>query len=168
MRDPYDVLGVAKNASAKDIKSAFRKLAKKYHPDQNPDDPKAKDSFAEINQAYEVVGDETRRGQFDRGEIDAAGKPRFADFSGAGGGDPFAGFRRAAGAGGPGGAHFEFRSTGPGGGFGGDASDIFSEIFGGAFRGAGGAAGAGARGGRQAPSGADINVSLDVSIEQVA
>ena len=67
MRDPYDVLGVAKNASAKDIKSAFRKLAKKYHPDQNPDDPKAKERFAEANQAYEVVGDETKRGQFDRG-----------------------------------------------------------------------------------------------------
>ena len=78
MRDPYDVLGVAKNASAKDIKSAFRRLAKTYHPDQNPDDPKAKDRFAEVNQAYEVVGDETKRGQFDRGEIDAGGKPRFA------------------------------------------------------------------------------------------
>ncbi len=79
MRDPYDVLGVAKNASAKDIKSAFRKLAKKYHPDQNPDDPKAKERFAEANQAYEVVGDETKRAQFDRGEIDADGNLRITD-----------------------------------------------------------------------------------------
>ncbi|MBI1621969.1 DnaJ C-terminal domain-containing protein [Aquamicrobium zhengzhouense] len=159
MRDPYDVLGVAKNASAKDIKSAFRRLAKKYHPDQNPDNPKAKDSFAEVNQAYEVLGDETKRGQFDRGEIDAAGKPRFADFGP--GGDPFGGFRRS-GAGGPG-SHFEFRTSGPGGGF--DASDIFSDLFGGGFsRGASG--GAQRRAG--ASSGGDINVTLDVTIEEIA
>src|SRR5690606_762166 len=156
MRDPYDVLGVAKNASAKDIKSAFRRLAKKYHPDQNPDNPKAKDSFAEVNQAYEVVGDDTKRRQFDRGEIDASGKPRFADFGGAGGGDPFGGFRRSGGAGGPGGAQFEFRSGGPGGAggpFGGDAGDIFSEIFGGSFGRGGG--GAGAQGRAQPRGGAD-------------
>jgi len=61
MRDPYEVLGVAKNASAKDIKSAYRKLAKKHHPDQNPNDPKAKDRFAAANQAYEIVGDEKTR-----------------------------------------------------------------------------------------------------------
>ncbi|MGO4839693.1 DnaJ domain-containing protein, partial [Rhizobiaceae sp. 2RAB30] len=61
MRDPYDVLGVAKNATAKDIKAAFRKLAKKYHPDQNPDDPKAKEQFTAANQAYEILGDEKSR-----------------------------------------------------------------------------------------------------------
>ena len=54
MRDPYDVLGVAKNASAKEIKSAYRKLAKSHHPDQNPD-PKSKDRFAAANQAYEIL-----------------------------------------------------------------------------------------------------------------
>jgi DnaJ-class molecular chaperone len=163
MRDPYDVLGVAKNASAKDIKSAFRKLAKKYHPDQNPDDPKAKERFAEANQAYEVVGDETKRAQFDRGEIDASGKPRFAGFESAGGGDPFEAFRRAGGRG-PGGARFEFRS----GGLDGDAGDIFSEIFGQSFRrGAGGPGGPGA-GARQAPTGADLNVTLDVTVEEMA
>ena len=78
MRNPYDVLGVAKNASSKEIKSAYRKLAKQYHPDQKPDDPKAKERFAEIGQAYEILGDEKQRGAFDRGEIDAEGKPRFA------------------------------------------------------------------------------------------
>ncbi len=167
MRDPYDVLGVAKNASAKDIKSAFRKLAKKYHPDQNRDDPKAQDRFSEINQAYEIVGDDDKRGQFDRGEIDASGKQRFAGFEGgAGGGDPFAAFRRGAGNAGPGGAHFEFRSSGPGGGF--DPGDIFSELFGqSARRGPGGGMGGG-RGSSAAPAGADINVILDVSIEEAA
>ena len=58
MRDPYQVLGVAKNASAKDIKAAYRKLAKKYHPDQNANDPKAQERFAEASQAYEIVGDD--------------------------------------------------------------------------------------------------------------
>ncbi len=174
MRDPYDVLGVAKNASAKDIKSAFRKLAKKYHPDQNPDDPKAKDRFAEVNQAYEIVGDDEKRGQFDRGEIDASGKQRFTGFEGgAGGGDPFAAFRRAQGApggrAGPGGAHFEFRTSGMDG-EGLDAGDIFSELFGQSFRrGPGGGPGAGMGGGRSAPpAGADLNVALDVTVEDVA
>jgi DnaJ-class molecular chaperone len=164
MRDPYEVLGVAKDAPAKEIKSAFRRLAKKYHPDQNADDPKAKDRFAEVNQAYEIVGDEKKRAQFDRGEIDAAGKPRFAGFEG--GGDPFAGFRRSGQGAGPGGARFEFRSAGPGGGnpFGGDAGDIFSEIFGQAFS-------QGQPGGqrsREVPAGADLNAVLEVSIEEVA
>lgn len=163
MRDPYDVLGVAKNASAKDIKSAFRKLAKKYHPDQNPDDPGAKDRFAEVNQAYEIVGDDAKRGQYDRGEIDAGGKPRFANFGG-GEGDPFAGFRQAGGRGGPGGAHFEFRSAGPGGDQFGDAGDIFSELFGQSFRRQAGGGQPGAR----ATGGADVNVALSVSLEDVA
>ena len=66
MRNPYDVLGVAKTATSKEIKSAFRKLAKTHHPDQNPDDPKAKDRFAAVNQAYEILGDEKRRVEFDR------------------------------------------------------------------------------------------------------
>lgn len=166
MRDPYEVLGVARNASAKDVKSAFRKLAKKYHPDQNPDDPKAKDRFAEVNQAYEIAGDEAKRAQFDRGEIDATGKPRFAGFEGAGG-DPFGGFRRGGGQAGPGGARYEFHSGGPGGAGGFDASDIFSDLFGSAFRQQGGASAAGARQSR-APKGADLQVGLDVSVEDIA
>ena len=63
MRDPYSVLGVAKTAKPEEIKSAFRKLAKKFHPDQNQDDPTAQGKFAEINQAYEIVGDKDKRGR---------------------------------------------------------------------------------------------------------
>jgi DnaJ-class molecular chaperone len=166
MRDPYEILGVAKSASAKDIKSAFRKLAKKFHPDQNPDDPQAKERFNAANQAYEILGDEKKRAAFDRGEIDAEGKPRFQGFEGAAHGDPFGAFRRGA-AGGPGGARgsrFEFRAGGPdGAGFG--TEDIFSELFGSAFRGAGaaGAAGAGAR-----ARAADTASTLDISLEEAA
>ena len=123
MRDPYSVLGVTKSASEKDIKSAFRKLAKKYHPDQNKDDPKAQAKFAEVNQAYEIVGDAKKRVQFDRGEIDAKGNEQFAGFQG---GNPFgnASFRQGA----PGGNPFGS------GGFGG-AEDILGEMFGSAFGG---------------------------------
>lgn len=162
MRDPYEVLGVAKNASAKDIKSAYRKLAKKYHPDQNPNDPKAKDRFAAANQAYEIVGDEKTRAAYDRGEIDADGKPKFQGFEGAAGGDPFAGFRRQQG---PGGAHFEFRTGRPGGDPFDGNSDIFSQIFGDAFSGARGAG----RGDRRQPvQAADLNVTMDISVEEAA
>jgi DnaJ-class molecular chaperone len=156
MRDPYEVLGVAKNASAKEIKSAYRKLAKKHHPDQNPDDPKAKDRFAAANQAYEVVGDEKNRAAFDRGEIDADGKPRFQGFEGAQGGDPFAGFRRQQ----QGAAH-GFRQGSP---FDGN-SDIFSQIFGDTL---GQQRGGGAGGARQAPAGEDVSVTLDITVEEAA
>ncbi|BCM18161.1 DnaJ C-terminal domain-containing protein [Mesorhizobium sp. J8] len=162
MRDPYEVLGVAKNASAKDIKSAYRKLAKKYHPDQNPNDPKAKDRFAAANQAYEIVGDEKTRAAYDRGEIDADGKPKFQGFEGAAGGDPFAGFRRQQG---PGGAHFEFRTGRPGGDPFDGNSDIFSQIFGEAFS---GARGAGRADRRQPVQAADLNVTMDISVEEAA
>ena len=93
MRDPYDVLGLAKSASAAEIKSAFRKLAKKYHPDQSKE-PKAKERFAEVGSAYEILGDEKKRKAFDRGEIDAEGKPRAPQFEGFG-------FGRQPGGGGP-------------------------------------------------------------------
>ena len=83
MRDPYDVLGLAKSASAAEIKSAFRKLAKKYHPDQSKE-PRAKERFAEVGSAYEILGDEKKRKAFDRGEIDAEGKPRAPQFEGFG------------------------------------------------------------------------------------
>src|SRR5215469_8566629 len=84
MRDPYEVLGVPRGASAAAIKSAFRKLAKKHHPDSNKNDPKAAERFSELNTANEILGDEDKRKQFDRGEIDAEGKPRFTGFPGGG------------------------------------------------------------------------------------
>src|SRR3981189_3714236 len=129
MRDPYEVLGVPRGASAAAIKSAYRKLAKKHHPDNNKNDPKAAARFSEINSANEIIGDEDKRKQFDRGEIDADGKPRFQGFPG---GDP-----RARGAS-PGGG-FESRTfrTGPGGFGGAGFEDILNSMFsGGAARGA--------------------------------
>ncbi len=155
MRNPYDVLGVSKGAGADEVKKAFRKLAKKYHPDQNKNDPKAQEKFAEINAAYEIVGDPDKRGQFDRGEIGADGKPR--GFEGFGAGGP-GGFRRQAG---PGGAeHFEFNFGGGGpGGF--SAGDIFSELFGGGRGRGGGRAG-------PAPRGEDFLATALVPLAEVA
>jgi DnaJ-class molecular chaperone len=162
MRDPYEVLGVPRGANAAAIKSAYRKLAKKHHPDNNKNDPKAAARFAEINSANEIVGDEEKRKQFDRGEIDAEGKPRFQGFSGGGfpGGDP-------RGHAGPGGFEtYTFRS-GPGGAEGGAGGfeDILNSMFG---------AGARARSGdRQFEFNTggvgidlDLSVAMTVSLEE--
>lgn len=132
MKDPYVVLGVAKTASASDIKSAFRKLAKKYHPDANKDDPKAQERFSEASRAYEILGDETKRKQYDRGEIDAEGRETFHGFHGANAHTAYDGFDARGGSGG-----FQFR------GGAGAAEDILSELFGSAFGGARRGAGAG-------------------------
>ena len=115
MRDPYQILGVAKDAAIADIKKAYRKLAKANHPDQTKD-PRAKERFNEATHAYDLLGDEQKRAAFDRGEIDAEGKPRFQGFPGGGKGRP--------GAAGPEGFEFNF-----GGGAGIDPGDIFSELF---------------------------------------
>src|ERR1700730_2872474 len=164
MRDPYSVLGVQKSADMAEIKKVFRKLAKKFHPDQSKD-PKAKEKFAEVSAAYEILGDEKKRAAFDRGEIDAEGKPRFHGFEGFGA--EGAGFgRRSRAGGGPGFQHFEFN-------FGGDhpgaeglnASDIFADLFG-----AGTASGRRARTRGQAapPRGEDVNVNVTISLAEAA
>ncbi|MEP0943609.1 MAG: DnaJ C-terminal domain-containing protein [Rhizobiaceae bacterium] len=164
MRDPYQVLGVPKTASEKEIKSAFRKLAKKYHPDQNKDNPQAKARFTEASNAYEIVGDKTKRAQFDSGEIDAEGKERFQGFPG--GGNPFGG---GGGGGGRGGNPF--------GGGGGGAEDILSQMFGGGMGGGGagdpfsgmrGAGGPQGRGGGRPPKGEDRKINLTVHLKDLA
>jgi DnaJ-class molecular chaperone len=125
MRDPYEVLGVAKNASEAEVKKAFRTLAKKHHPDTTKGDDKSKQRFQEINAAYEIVGDKEKRAKFDRGEIDANGSPRGFDPRGGGfGGHPGQ-------EGGPGARDFHFTWSGQEGGETAAESDIFSELFGG-------------------------------------
>ena len=84
MRDPYSVLGVPRSVSEKELKSAYRKLAKANHPDQNRTDPKAQQKFAEISAAYDFLSDKDKKAAYDRGEIDADGNPKFAGFGGAG------------------------------------------------------------------------------------
>ena len=76
MSDPYEILGVAPTASADDIQKAYRKLAKKLHPDLNPGRPEAEEKFKEVASAYDLVGNEEKRKRFDNGEIDAAGIER--------------------------------------------------------------------------------------------
>src|SRR5258706_4540423 len=120
MRDPYEVWGVPRGASAAAIKSAYRKLAKKHHPDNNKNDPKAAARFSEINSANEIIGDEDKRKQFDRGEIDAEGKPRFQGFPG---GDP-------RGRGGFETHTFRTGGAGPGGVWGGGFEGILHNHFG--------------------------------------
>src|SRR6186713_375097 len=137
MRDPYEILGVQKNATPAAVKSAFRRLAKKLHPDANKTDKTAATKFAELNAAYEIVGDEAKRKAFDRGEIDAEGKPRFQGFEGFG--QQGGGFNPG------GGAHFESFSFGPdgfrrsggggGGGFSGGIDELLRGMFGGGARG---------------------------------
>ena len=83
--DPYAVLGVSRTASAEEIKSAYRRKAKALHPDLHPNDPAKAEAFKRASAAFDVLGDETKRGRFDRGEIDADGNERMRNpFGGAG------------------------------------------------------------------------------------
>ena len=86
MADHYQVLGVDRNATPDEIKKAFRKLAKELHPDRNKDNPKAAERFAQVTGAYDLLSDKDKRAQFDRGEIDEQGNPRFNGFPGGGAG----------------------------------------------------------------------------------
>ncbi len=125
MADPYGTLGVTRTASEKEIKSAYRKLAKELHPDRNKDNPKAAEKFSDVTKAYDLLSDKNKRAQFDRGEIDADGNPLnpFAGMGGMGGRGSYAG------AGGPRGySQQDF------GGFGADdmdLGDLFEGLFGG-------------------------------------
>lgn len=111
MKDPYQVLGVAKTATDDEIKKVYRRLARELHPDLNPGNARAEERFKEISAAYDFLSDSARRGRFDRGEIDASGNPTYRSS------------RRPGGAGGGGG----FRAgASP---FGDNFDDIFSEMM---------------------------------------
>jgi len=114
VKDYYKALGVGKNADQKDVKNAYRKLARKYHPDANPNDKAAEERFKEISEAYDVLGDEKKRSEYDRQrEFFAAGGPGAGGWAGAGG------------AGGPGGAGWQDIFTGGGAGYG----SVFEDLF---------------------------------------
>lgn len=171
MKDPYALLGVGREASAEDIKRAYRKLARTLHPDVNTRDPRAEDRFKDVNAAYDLLSDADRRARFDRGEIDANGQERGFGFGRGGAGRPRGGFGFAdgwagagAGAGsdaGDGGAHFRFDDLFKG-------AESFEDIFAraqAAKRAAGGAGGAG----RARPArGADAQYRLRVAFEDAA
>ncbi len=142
--DPYKELGVSRSASAGEIKSAFRKLAKQLHPDQNRDNPAAAERFKRVTAAFDILGDEEKRRRFDRGEIDADGREQSRGFGGSGGGAS-GGF-----GGGPGAGRAGFENL--------DLDELFG-MFGG---------GAGARGpGRSfgAARGPDLRATLEISLE---
>jgi len=91
MKDPYEVLGVSKTATDKDIKTAFKQLARKHHPDLHPDDKQAEAIFKDVSGAYDILKDKEKRRRFDAGEIDATGAERpqqqyYRDYAGAGAG----------------------------------------------------------------------------------
>jgi DnaJ-class molecular chaperone len=151
MADPYSILGVSKGADEKAIKTAYRKLAKELHPDKNKDNPKASERFSDVTRAYDLLSDAQKRAQYDRGEIDENGQPRFAGNPFGGGG----GFQ-----GGPGGANFDFGGSG-----GIDLGDIFDGLFGG---GGGARPGAGPRPQQAPPKGANIAYEHLVSFTDAA
>ena len=143
-RDYYEVLGVSRNASADEVKRAYRKLAIQFHPDKNPGDKKAEEKFKELSEAYEVLSDPQKKQMYEQfGHAGVSGGP------GAGpGGFDFSGFGAGAGAGGA------------------SINDIFGDIFGDLF---GGAAG-GRRGARRraARGGDDLKTQIDITFEEAA
>jgi DnaJ-class molecular chaperone len=165
-KDYYDVLGVSKSASADEIKAAFRKMARKYHPDVTKNDPKLTERFKEAQEAYEVLSDDGKRKNYDEfGHAGVGATP-------GAGGDPFEAYRRAQQAGGGGGVRWQ---AGPGVSVedfdlgGGDFGSIFEQFFGGG----GAATGGRTRGGRtrsrvQPQRGSDIEYPVTLTFEQAA
>ncbi|MGH6618543.1 MAG: DnaJ C-terminal domain-containing protein [Alphaproteobacteria bacterium] len=149
MRDPYSVLGVAKGASEGEIKSAYRKLAKKLHPDVNPGNKEVEQKFKEVSAAYNLLSDKEKRGKYDRGEINADGSPRYDSA-----------FHRAYSQPGGGRGGYDFTQGG------GDFEDIFSDLFGRARRG-GGAAG-GRRTYTPQAKGNDVQYTVQVTFAEAA
>jgi DnaJ-class molecular chaperone len=113
--DPYSVLGVAKTATAEEISKAYRKLAKKLHPDLNPGDKSAEEKFKKVTAAYDIIGDEKKRARYDAGEIDASGqeRPQTRYYREYAGGEDAARYRSTAG----------FEDIG-------EFSDLFGDLFG--------------------------------------
>ncbi len=147
-QDPYKELGVARGASADEIRRAFRKLAKQFHPDQNPNDKASEERFKRVSAAFDILGDVDKRKKFDAGEIDADGREQTRGFAG----DPFArgGARPGGFDSGPfGGAQFE----------GVDLNDILGGVFGGRAGGRGGGFGGPTKG-------ADVRARLDIDLEE--
>ncbi|MGH6866880.1 MAG: DnaJ C-terminal domain-containing protein [Methyloceanibacter sp.] len=139
--DLYSLLGVSRTASANDIAKAYRKLAKKLHPDLNPGDKAAEEKFKQISHAYSILNDEEKRGQYDRGEIDASGQERpqqhyYREYAG---GQDGARYHSASG----------FEDIGA-------FSDLFGDLFG------EGGAKRGGRGGRFSMRGQDTQYRLDI------
>ena len=141
-RDYYEVLGVDKSAAPDAIKKAYRKLAMQYHPDRNPGDKQAEEKFKEINEAYEVLGDEEKRAKYDQ-----FGHAAFDQTAGGYGGSGFSGFSGFSG---------------------GDYADIFSDIFD-MFGGMGGGGGFASSSGRRGPQkGSSLRVNLSITFEEAA
>ncbi|HET7085082.1 MAG TPA: J domain-containing protein [Rhizomicrobium sp.] len=158
MKDPYEVLGVAKTASEAEIKKSFRNLAKKHHPDKHAGDAGAQKRFQEISAAYDILGDKDKRAQFDAGAIGPDGNPRGFDPRQGGfrQGHPFgSGF-----GGGPGAREFHFSfDEMPGGGAGGGFEDLFADLMGGRR---------GAKGAARNAKGEDFSAAVTVSFEEAA
>lgn len=157
-KDLYSTLGVARGASAADIKKAYRKLAKANHPDTHAGDAAALARFKDVSAAYTLLADDDSRGKYDRGEIDADGQPKAPPgFGGGGGFNPGPGGFSGFGGGQPGGTTRDF---------GGDPSDLFSELFGG--RAGGSPFGQDPRMRSAPPKGADVAYRLNVPFEDAA
>ncbi|MFV0625743.1 MAG: DnaJ C-terminal domain-containing protein [Alphaproteobacteria bacterium] len=147
--DLYSILGVSKSATEAELKSAFRKLARKYHPDVNKDNPDAEKKFKEINGAYDILGDKEKRKKYDNKEIDSEGKP--TGFGAGFGGQGFGGGYQQYGSGAEG---FDFSSI-----FG---DDIFSQFSNGGFQGFSGNTR------RKAQKGQDISYNMKISFLDAA